>query len=207
MNAPTRETAKAELRRLIDALFADVGALLAREGVASASLRCVESMLAALAARADLFPESRFPPSAEPDGIALYQLGLAGAGESLALYLNVLRPGKQSRPHDHTTWAAIAAVQGRELNRVYRRRDDGSDPQRAELELAREIVVRPGTTISFLPDDIHSIHGQEGESIRHLHLYGRPLDRLTERKGYDLETGEVVNYNRSYMTPAIVCAD
>lgn len=203
-DAPSEAQARAEIHQQIKALLADAQALLAREGVSAGSLKKLEQRLALLAGRSDLFSARRFPFTDEGDGIALYELGRIG-GDSLTLYLNVLQPHKQSRPHDHTIWAVIAAVQGQELNRVYRRTDDGTIPDHAALVVDREVVVQPGVTISFMPHDIHSIHGQGEESIRHLHLYGRPLENLTERKGYDLEANRIVNYNRSYMTPAIVC--
>jgi len=60
-------------------------------------------------------------------------------------------------------------------------------------------VVQPGTPITFLDDDIHSIHVLGNTPPRHFHLYGRALETLTGRVGYDLATGRVLNYNRNYM--------
>ena len=61
-----------------------------------------------------------------------YLLGEDADGR-FAMYLLALNPGNETKPHDHTTWAVVTAVEGQELNRVYRRTDDGSDPERCTL--------------------------------------------------------------------------
>jgi len=192
-------------RVAIDDLFNFVQTTLVQDGVTPASLQRIEQALARLAARKALFDPQEFPASPADGNVALYQLRVQ-EDETLALYLNVLQPGQQTQPHNHKTWAVIAAVEGQELNRVYRRCDDGSDSTRAMLEVVREVTVEPGRSISFMPEDIHSIHGQGTDIIRHLHMYGRPLDKLDQREGFDLQTGAVVSYNKNYMTPAIIAA-
>ena len=75
----------------------------------------------------------------------------------------------------------------------------GSNPEHASIEVERELVVRPGTPISFLPQDIHSIHVVGDAPTLHFHLYGRPLETLTGRIGVELETGRIVNYNATQL--------
>jgi predicted metal-dependent enzyme (double-stranded beta helix superfamily) len=191
-------------REAIDRLVERVEGRLSRDGVTRQSLAEIEQALESLARQESLFDTADFPPPTGTDGMALYELYRA-PDDGTTLYLNVLRPGDGTRPHDHTTWAVIACVKGDETNRVYARVDDGSVPGRAALELVRTVRVSPGTPIGFMPEDIHSIHGHGTDFIRHLHLYGRPLDRLSGRVGYDLETGTVVPYNMNFMNPAIVC--
>ena len=72
------------------------------------------------------------------------------------------------------------------------------DPHQAKISITRELTVQPGTPISFLPDDLHSIHVQGSEPTLHFHLYGRPLDTLTGRIGIDPASGRIVNYNQTY---------
>jgi len=190
----------------VKALMSKVQAIMAANDLTRATLAKVEGALDVLACTPGLFDPAEYPASTDPGGIALYQIHVE-PNNGLALYLNVLQPGKSSKPHNHTTWAAIAALQGQETNQFYRRIDDGSVPGRAILEAERTVVVQPGTTVSLLPDDIHSIHGRGIDVIRHLHLYGRPLDQLDGRLGFDLEAGTVVNYNANYMTPTIIPQD
>ncbi len=155
-----------------------------------------------LAAQKALFPTADFAPPAAPRGTGgykLYRLNAADGDQGLALYLNALNPGERSMPHDHTTWVAIVALQGQEVHRIYRRADDGSDPSSARLALVREITVEPGTAIGLMPDELHSIHAIGESPLLHLHLYGRPLEKLSRRIGVDMETGAVVNYNAALL--------
>ncbi|MCL9843873.1 cysteine dioxygenase family protein [Ralstonia solanacearum] len=182
--------------------LAAIRAIAAQDGITHASLARIAERLQELAAQEALFPLEAFPPppSGDADAASRYLLHQE-ADQRFALYLNAINPGKTTPPHNHTTWAVIVALEGEELNRVYTRADDGSDPDRATLALSREVVVRPGTPITFLDDDIHSIHVVGDRPTRHFHLYGRALETLTGRIGFDLGTGRILNYNRNYMRP------
>ncbi|MGO4812896.1 cysteine dioxygenase [Cupriavidus sp. 2MCAB6] len=178
--------------------LAEVRALTAQRDIDRATLAQVAAVLQNLASRKDLFGFADFPPPGD-GATTSTRYRLSEEGQLPALYLNSIVPGKKTIPHNHDTWAVIVAVQGDELNRVYRRTDDGSNPERASIELERELVVRPGTPISFLPQDIHSIHVVGDAPTLHFHLYGRPLETLTGRIGIEPETGRIVNYNATQL--------
>lgn len=197
-------TLKTERQTLVQEALADIQGILNEGQPDRAALDRISARLQPLAARADLFPEQDFPAPTNDSGATSSRYLLAQQpDETLALYINVIIPGKSTKPHNHGTWAVIVAVSGEELNRLYRRVDDGSDPEHARLEQVREYVVKPGAPINFLPQDIHSIHVDGTQTVRHFHLYGKALETLTDRLGFDMETGKVYNYNKNFMRPTV----
>lgn len=186
---------------VIQPFLAQVRAIHER-GIDRAALQQIIVLLEGLAERRELFNFERFPAPVAATGETQFRYRLNDDGESPTLYVNALLPGKATLPHNHETWAIIVAVEGQELNRVYRREDDGSDPARARLALEREIVVQPGTPVAFLGEDLHGIRVEGDQPTLHFHLYGRPLESLENRYGVK-DDGSVVNYNKSQMAPSI----
>ena len=163
-------------------------------GVNRDSLKEIREVLLGLAAKRELFPQADFP-SASGDPL-LYLLS-EDEDHRFALYLSTGLPGRSSPPHNHTTWAVIAGIEGEEQNRLYERVDDGSEPGRGEVRMRDEFVVRQGTGICFMPDDIHSIHVVSDVPTRNFHMYGRSLELLPERIQFDTDKGTYAVYPAS----------
>ena len=176
--------------------------LIHQRGVDREALQQIVSLLEGLAERRDLFNFDTFPAPVPGEGDTAFRYRLNDDGDTPTLYMNSLLPGKSTLPHNHETWAVIVAVQGQEINYVWARTDDGSDPAFARLELEKEVVVQPGTPISFLGEDLHGIKVDGDTPTLHFHLYGRPLESLNGRYGVNTE-GKVLNYNASQMAPSI----
>jgi predicted metal-dependent enzyme (double-stranded beta helix superfamily) len=197
-----RNDVATERHEAVQTLLAHARRIIAEKGVTREALSALSERLLDLATRRALFDAADFPPPQPGSGDTSTRYRLNPGEDGFALYLNSLLPGKTTIPHNHDTWAVIAAIDGAELNRLYRRIDNGRDPDRAQLELAQEVVVRPGVPIAFLPDDIHSIHVGGADPTLHFHLYGRPLETLTGRLGFETDTGLVVRYNATHMQRA-----
>ncbi|GJH35889.1 cysteine dioxygenase family protein [Paraburkholderia hospita] len=192
----------AQRKAAVQTLLADARTIIDEKGVTREALAAISARLLELATHRALFDSADFPPPQRDSGDTSTRYRLNPGEDGFALYLNSLLPGKTTIPHNHDTWAVIAAIDGAELNRIYRRTDDGRDPDHAKIELSQEIVVRPGVPIAFLPDDIHSIHVGGAEPTLHFHLYGRPLETLTGRLGFETDTGLIVRYNATHMQRA-----
>jgi predicted metal-dependent enzyme (double-stranded beta helix superfamily) len=164
----------------IAAAVADVRAIEKREGVTPASLEKIKARLVRLAARADLFTAVDFPPPA-PGGkrnTCLYRLS-EDADHRFALYANSALGGYDTPAHNHTTWAVIVGVSGEELNRFYDRAPDG-------VRQKGEHVVKQGTGVAFMPEDLHSIHIEA--PLVNFHMYGLALEQLKSREYYDAKS-------------------
>jgi predicted metal-dependent enzyme (double-stranded beta helix superfamily) len=169
----------AERSREIDAAVADVRAIEARDGVNRESLEKIKQRLVRLAARTDLFAPEDFPPPqpGSKRNSCLYRIS-EDADHRFALYANSSLGNYGTPAHNHTTWAVIVGVSGEELNRFYDRTADG-------VRAKGEFVVRQGTGVAFMPDDLHSIHIEA--PVLNFHMYGLALEQLFHREYYKTE--------------------
>lgn len=170
-------------------LVANAKAHVERHGVTRASLAGVLSIVEEAARLPNQWDASRFPDPEPGERQARYLIA-TDPDDSFTLYLNVMRPGNLIPPHNHTTWACIAAVQGAEHNTLYERTDGGTGAGPASLRVVKEFDVEPGSGVALLADDIHSVEIRGEQPIRHLHFYGKALETLSERLMFDLAAGE-----------------
>ncbi len=184
MNDVIDDKRVAERQRLVREMLARVRKLAPEPQVDRGTLLKLREELLALAARADLFPVDEFPAI---EG-GMYRLS-EDADHRYALYIVAPAAGGFSPPHNHTTWAVIAGVHGHEHNKLYRRLDDGSQPGQARIEESGSIDVVPGTAVTLMPDDIHSIHLGDDGPHANLHLYGKSVEHCEGRLMYSRSKG------------------
>jgi len=166
-------------KREIAAAVADVRAIERSDGVTRMSLEKIKQRLMRLAARQDLFTASDFAPPA-PGGkrnSCLYRVS-EDADHRFALYVNSSFGNYGTPAHNHTTWAVIVGVSGEELNRFYERAEDG-------VRQTGSAVVKQGTGVAFMPEDLHSIH--ISAPLVNFHMYGLALEQLDHREYYKAE--------------------
>ncbi|WP_157967204.1 hypothetical protein [Elioraea thermophila] len=145
----------------VGAARADMRAMVGSGRVDRDTLEAVLARLAALAARRALFGTGEFAGGDRPARFVLAE----DADGGLALSLVVHPPGFTAEPHAHGTWAAIAAVEGVEVHRLYRQSPRG-------LEVIDEVVLRPGAGVVLMPDDIHAVRVPGPGPARLLQLHG-----------------------------------
>jgi predicted metal-dependent enzyme (double-stranded beta helix superfamily) len=173
-------------QQVVSDALSRVRQILDSQALTRQSLDTILDEVKQLAAQSALWSESDFPPPAPDEYQARYLIG-QGDDLTVALYLNVMRPGKFVPPHDHTTWACIAGVEGDEYNTLYERLDDGRERGKATLKTGKKILVGKGGGVALLANDIHSVRVDGDTPVRHLHLYGRALETLSERTSFDID--------------------
>ncbi|MEO8923221.1 MAG: cysteine dioxygenase [Caldimonas sp.] len=167
-----------ERAKAIEAVVADIRAIEETDGVTRHSLSKIRERLTQLAARTDLFTEADFPPPAPggPRASCLYRLS-EDADHRFALYANASIGGYDTPAHNHTTWAVIVGVTGEETNKFYDRSQDGGVTEKGDSH-----VVRQGSGVAFMPEDLHSIHITA--PLLNFHMYGLALEQLDKREFY-----------------------
>jgi predicted metal-dependent enzyme (double-stranded beta helix superfamily) len=183
----------AERRAAVAEAIAKARAIEAEKGVTREALEEIRQVMVDLAKRRELFPRETFVSRGDRPDDRIYRLS-EDDGHRFALYINCGEPGTKTPPHDHTTWAVIAGIDGEEHQFIYRRTDDGSVPGQGTVEVDHEFSVTPGTAIAYMPDDIHAINVRGDVPALHLHLYGRGFEEMTRRIAFDTEAGTYKNF-------------
>lgn len=105
---------------------------------------------------------------------------------SLVVALLSWLPGRGTPPHDHGTWGVVVGIEGEEVNTFWKRLDDGSHPEYAEIEKEGERVFSRGESLTLLPRTIHSIENRTDAISLSLHVYGYHINH-TDRSQFDTE--------------------
>ncbi|WP_342132575.1 cysteine dioxygenase family protein [Hydrogenophaga sp. OTU3427] len=171
-----------ERERAVRDCLAAIGALLDRAQLSASAMAAAQGLLRGLASRTELWSSDVFPI---PDGKLWHAYRLNSESEALAAYAVPMLPGHAQPPHDHTTWALIAGVRGRERNSCYERPTATPGP----LQVRWETTVDASTSVALGPQDIHAIEVLGPNAAFHLHVYGRSLSDLPDRRTFDLATG------------------
>ena len=109
------------------------------------------------------------------------------ADHSLAVILVNWLPGRGTPPHDHGTWAVVVGIEGTERNVRYKRLDDRSNPDYAELAVKEDFAANEGELVCIKTGGIHKVTNQTERMTLSLHTYGRHINH-TNRSQFDLDT-------------------
>ena len=178
----------------LENFIVDMEALVAAEPV-DVLLDRGASLMERLIANPDAVPERYRVPTGTGTRPNHGTYLLHGSPNGLSVTAVVWGPDDGLGPHDHHTWGLIGVVANEIDETRYRRLDDGSDPDRATLELDREERVKPGQVSMLVPDvdEIHRMHNPTRLPTLEIHVYGRELKGL-ERCMFDAETGKITRF-------------
>ena len=108
---------------------------------------------------------------------------------SLAVILVNWLPGRGTPPHDHGTWAVVAGIEGVEHNVRYKRLDDRSRPDYAELAVKKDFAANEGELVCIRTGGIHKVTNETDRMTLSLHTYGMHINH-TNRSQFNLDTNE-----------------
>ncbi|HVC20898.1 MAG TPA: hypothetical protein VNE16_12525 [Vicinamibacterales bacterium] len=194
VDAPAVRTVVQEAQRLVAAPISN-----------AERVERLEPAFAALLASDGWLPEPFGAPderSGMGDGIGQYALFRAEDG-SLCLFALVVPPGAMTPVHDHLAWGLVGVYRGRQDETVYRRLDDGRDPEKAALEVARRQTLAPGECYTLLPPDgdIHYVRTVSDEPSVSIHLLANDT-ACVWRHRFDPESGRVTPFRSGYSNTA-----
>ncbi len=131
-------------------------------------------------------------------GIGQYALYRAEDG-SLCLFSLVVPAGAATPVHDHLAWGLVGIYRGRQDETVYRRLDDGRDPSRAQLEIAKQQELGRGEFDVLLPpaDDIHYVRTISDTPSISIHLLANDT-ACVWRHRFDPANGVVTPFRSGY---------
>src|SRR3954470_961326 len=185
----------------IRALVAETERLTTEITDLEARVDALRPSFAKLLASAGSLPETCAKPdetSRMGGGIGQYALYRAEDG-SLCLFSLVVPVGASTPVHDHLAWGLGGIYRGRQDETVYRRLDDGSDPARAQLEIAKRQQLGRGEFYALLPpaDDIHYVSTISDTASVSIHLLANDT-ACVWRHRFEPATGVVTPFRSGY---------
>ena len=122
-----------------------------------------------------------------------------GADRSLSLFSLVIPAGSATPVHDHLAWGLVGLFRGEQQETVYRRFDDGSVDDRAQLEVEELRTLHPGDFYVLLPPhgDIHGVRTTSTGSSVSIHLLGNDAG-CTWRHAFEPAAAKVRSFRSGY---------
>jgi predicted metal-dependent enzyme (double-stranded beta helix superfamily) len=182
-------------------LIGEAERLMREPGDEAARLEALRPVFGRLLAADGWLPDDYAKPdltSGMGGGIGQYALYRAEDG-SLCLFSLVVPPGSSTPVHDHLAWGLVGLYRGRQDETIYRRLDDGSDPGRATLEVARQQTIEPGEFYALIPPegDIHFVKTVSETPSISIHLLANDT-ACVWRHRFDPAAGLVTPFRSGY---------
>ena len=170
------------MERAIDAFIDDVRGILTWEGPSEQGMDQLVTYMRTLVRDPDVLVTHQEFMRAVATGTATALYADTGR-QSQVMYtddtgLTLVRsrfdPLEATPIHSHSTWGILGVYAGRDRHEAWRRRDSGSGPGHAVVELIEERILEPGdvVVIPHPPQDIHRQQGFGGEPAYEFVLFG-----------------------------------
>jgi predicted metal-dependent enzyme (double-stranded beta helix superfamily) len=104
-------------------------------------------------------------------------------------------PGDSAKAHNHDTWGMVGVIENEIQETRFRRRDDGSKPDFAALEVTGVLKNRAGMVSCLIApnDDIHEMNNVTDRDTVEIHVYGKDLTDMP-RLRFDTATNAVKTF-------------
>jgi predicted metal-dependent enzyme (double-stranded beta helix superfamily)/predicted enzyme related to lactoylglutathione lyase len=185
------------LPAIVEKFIAEVEDVVGKDNDRRSTIKLLTPSFATLLADPTwLHPDFRQPVAGKFVQYAIYR----AADATLSLMAMVVPPGVATPVHDHRAWGVVGVYQGRQRERVYRRMDDGSRPDFADLTEVAENILTPGDITTLLPPegDIHMIETISQEASISIHLLGNDIG-CEHRHRYDVEHKAIFRFKSGYV--------
>ena len=98
-------------------------------------------------------------------------------------------PGDNAKAHNHDTWGLVGVIENEIQETRFRRKDDGSKPGYAELEVTAVLNNKAGMVSTLVPpnDDTHEMNNVTLRNTVEIHVYGKDLTDMP-RLRFDVTT-------------------
>ncbi len=86
-------------------------------------------------------------------------------------------PGDNAKAHNHDTWGMVGVIENEIQETRFRRRDDGSKADYADLEVTSVLKNKAGMVSCLIApnDDIHEMNNVTDRDTVEIHVYGKDL--------------------------------
>jgi 3-mercaptopropionate dioxygenase len=104
-------------------------------------------------------------------------------------------PGDNAKAHNHDTWGMVGVIENEIQETRFRRKDDGSRADYAELEVKGVLNNKAGMVSCLISpnDDIHEMNNVTARDTVEIHVYGKDLTDMP-RLRFDVATNAVKTF-------------
>lgn len=153
-----------------------------------------------------LKPEYRQLPQGKTGVASGYgQYCLYRRGTALSVIVFCWGPRQGTPIHDHLSWGVLGFIDGMEKETRYKRIDDGTNAEYAQLEEVGVHYTEKGRTSHLVTPsrDVHKVENPGDTPSVSIHVYGCDMGRQ-QRRRYDLQSGKIQWYTTPHDSDEIV---